>query len=390
MIAALIVAAGRGVRAQRQGTAPKQYVEVAGEPILTRVVKTFLAHKQINLVQVVVHRDDVERYQAALTVKSDKLAPHVFGGSTRQASTLAGLEALQAASPKIVLVHDAARPLVDAETISAVISALDEADGAISALPVRDTLKRAHPSSSMIAATVERADMWRAATPQAFDYAKILDAHYLARDAGGESFTDDASIAEFAGLTVKLIGGQQTNLKITTPEDFTLAESYLQKSMPEIRVGQGYDVHKFAPGDHVWLCGVKIPHDRSLDGHSDADVAMHALTDAIYGAIGDGDIGHHFPPTDERWRGTASHVFLEDAVTRVLKLGGAIVNADITIVCEAPKIGPHREAMRAKLAGIMGIEIARIGVKATTSEGLGFTGRREGIAAFAATSVMLT
>ena len=389
MIAALIVAAGRGIRAQRDGTAPKQYVEVAGEPILTRSSRVFLEHRQIDLVQVVIHPDDIELYKAALHDAGSKLAPPVFGGPTRQISTLAGLEALDAVAPDTVLIHDAARPLLDPATITAVIAALKCADGAIAALPVSDTLKRAQTSTRKIASTVERTDMWRAMTPQAFDFKKILDAHRMARDAGSENFTDDASIAEFAGLNVELVDGRQTNLKITTPEDFTLAEAYLRMATPELRIGQGYDVHKFAAGDHVWLCGVKIPHDCCLEGHSDADVAMHALTDAIYGAIGEGDIGQHFPPSDEQWRGAASKIFLRHAIAKVAALGGRIVNVDITIICEVPKIGPHRTAMRMQLASIMGLDVSRIGVKATTSEGLGFTGRREGIAALAIASVMM-
>jgi len=389
-IAALIVAGGRGVRAQKYGSVPKQYHEIAGELIITRTLKAFLEHPQISCVQTVIHSDDAMLYRNALpSVGGDKLVKPVFGGATRQLSTFAGLEALQTMAPDIVLIHDAARPLVDADTISAVIAALNnDVDGAIAALPLSDTLKRAS-SHGMIAETVERKDMWRALTPQAFKFQKICDAHRAAQDAGDENFTDDASIAEFAGLTVTLVNGCQTNLKITTPEDFTLAEAYLGSYVPDIRVGQGYDVHKFAPGDHIQLCGVKIPHSQRLEGHSDADVAMHAVTDAIYGAIGDGDIGHHFPPSDERWRGAASRIFLMDAVAKVAARDGRIINVDITIVCETPKIGPHRNTMRAELADITGIDISRIGVKATTSEGLGFTGRREGIAALATASVML-
>ncbi len=387
MIAALIVAAGRGLRAQKHAAGPKQYAQIAGEIILTRTMRTFLEHEAIDLVQVAIHQDDMQLYEAAIPGRKDKLALPVFGGQTRQESTLAGLEALQASKPDVVLIHDAARPLVDAATISSVIAALDEVDGAIAAQPVNDTLKRARPSACTIAETVERTDMWRAQTPQAFHFDKILNAHRAARDATAASFTDDASIAEFAGLNVKLVEGRQTNLKITTAEDFALAEAYLRSSIPEIRVGQGYDVHKFESGDHVWLCGVRLPHDQSLKGHSDADVAMHALTDAIYGALGDGDIGHHFPPSDEKWRGAASHIFLQHAVERVARRGGYVVNADVTIICEAPKIGPHRDAMRAKLASIADIDVSRIAVKATTSEGLGFTGRREGIAALATTAI---
>jgi len=389
MIAALIVAAGRGLRAQKHSAGPKQYVKIAGEVMLTRTLRTFLEHNHIDLVQVVIHPEDKDLYAEALPESRNKLTLPIPGGATRQESTLAGLEALQTARPDVVLIHDAARPLVDPATISAVIAALDEADGAIAAQPVNDTLKRAHPSTNTICTTVARTDMWRAQTPQAFHFDKILRAHRNALETSATSFTDDASIAEAAGLKVRLVEGSLTNIKITTVEDFALAETYLRAPTLDIRVGQGYDVHKFEPGNHVWLCGVRIEHTQGLNGHSDADVAMHALTDAIYGALSDGDIGHHFPPSDERWRGAASDIFLRDAVERVINRGGYVMNADVTLVCETPKIGPHRDAMRAKLASIIKIDVSRIAVKATTSEGLGFTGRREGIAALATATIAI-
>ena len=389
MIAALIVAAGRGLRAQKHSAGPKQYVKIAGEVMLTRTLRTFLEHNHIDLVQVVIHPEDKDLYAEALPESRNKLALPIPGGATRQESTLAGLDALQTARPDVVLIHDAARPLVDPATISAVIAALDEADGAIAAQPVNDTLKRAHPSTNTICTTVARTDMWRAQTPQAFHFDKILRAHRNALETSATSFTDDASIAEAAGLKVRLVEGGLTNIKITTVEDFALAETYLRAPTLDIRVGQGYDVHKFEPGNHVWLCGVRIEHTQGLNGHSDADVAMHALTDAIYGALSDGDIGHHFPPSDERWRGAASDIFLRDAVERVINRGGYVMNADVTLVCETPKIGPHRDAMRAKLASIIKIDVSRIAVKATTSEGLGFTGRREGIAALATATIAI-
>jgi 2-C-methyl-D-erythritol 4-phosphate cytidylyltransferase/2-C-methyl-D-erythritol 2,4-cyclodiphosphate synthase len=262
--------------------------------------------------------------------------------------------------------------------------------GALAAEPVADTLKRAAPDGS-IAETVDRTGLWRAQTPQGFDFATILALHRRAAAAGRDDFTDDAAIAEWAGVPVALVRGSAANSKITTSEDLVMADRLLRAAAPDLetRTGSGFDVHRFASGDHVWLCGVCLPHSQRLDGHSDADVGLHALTDAILGALGDGDIGQHFPPSDERWRGAASSVFLADAARRVAERGGRIVNADVTLLCEAPRIGPHREAMRAAIASILGIDVERVAVKATTTEGLGFTGRREGIAAMATASVQL-
>ncbi len=388
MIAALIVAAGRGTRAGSPDL-PKQYVDLAGRPLLHRTLQPFVDHPAVTDIQVVIHPDDADHYAACMSAHTPKLALPVDGGATRQASVRLGLKALQATAPDIVLIHDAARPFVDGALIDRLLAALETYSGAIAALPATDTLKRARPGGTIIAETLDRSDVWRAVTPQAFRYQSIAAAHRAAAQAGRNDFTDDAAVAEFAGIDVALVASSPLNIKITSPGDFALAERLLHSATPDIRTGQGFDVHRFTDGDCIRLCGIDIPHSHRLDGHSDADVAMHALTDAILGAIGDGDIGQHFPPTDERWRGTASQVFLEDAVQRVSTKHGRITNVDITIICERPKIGPHRSAMRARLAEIMGLDTARISIKATTSEGLGFTGREEGIAALATATVVL-
>jgi 2-C-methyl-D-erythritol 4-phosphate cytidylyltransferase / 2-C-methyl-D-erythritol 2,4-cyclodiphosphate synthase len=288
-----------------------------------------------------------------------------------------------------VLIHDAARPLLTAELVTRLLAALDAAPGAIAAEPVTDTLKRAGPDGA-IAETVERAHLWRAQTPQAFHFQPILAAHRRAAETKQSGFTDDAALAEWAGLPVKLVASSGLNLKLTTAQDIALAERLLAPAggQLETRTGSGFDVHAFTAGDHVWLCGVKIPHTHALAGHSDADVALHALTDAILGAIGDGDIGEHFPPSDARWRGAPSRLFLEDAAARVKARGARIANVDVTLLCEAPKIGPHRTAMRVSIASILQIDPGRVGVKATTTEGLGFVGRREGIAALASATIV--
>jgi 2-C-methyl-D-erythritol 4-phosphate cytidylyltransferase/2-C-methyl-D-erythritol 2,4-cyclodiphosphate synthase len=290
-----------------------------------------------------------------------------------------------------VLIHDAARPFVTPEVIGRVLGGLERAPAVIAAVPLADTLKRTGPGGR-IAATIERAGLWRAQTPQGFRYEAILRAHEAAEAAGREDLTDDAAVAEWANIPVEMVEGSEANVKLTTLEDMARAATMAPASGPvasDIRTGQGFDVHRFATGDHVWLCGVRIPHVHALEGHSDADVGLHALTDALLGAIGDGDIGQHFPPTDPRWRGAASHLFLADAAGRVRSRGGTISNVDVTILCEAPKIAPHRDAMRARIAEILRLDVTRVGVKATTTEGLGFTGRREGIAALAVATVAL-
>jgi 2-C-methyl-D-erythritol 4-phosphate cytidylyltransferase/2-C-methyl-D-erythritol 2,4-cyclodiphosphate synthase len=386
---AVIVAAGRGARVRGgAGALPKQYLPLAGAPVLAHSLRVLASHPGLDAVEVVIHGEDRALYEAAARPYAARLLAPVPGGATRQASVRLGLEALSTRPPDRVLIHDAARPFLKADLVTRILAALDTTPAAIAAEPVADTLKRAARDGT-IADTIDRANLWRAQTPQAFHFEPILAAHRRACDAAQESFTDDAGLAEWAGLAVKLVESTSTNMKLTTAEDIALAERLLTPPLPESRMGSGFDVHAFAPGDHVWLCGVKVGHTHRLEGHSDADVALHALTDALLGAIGDGDIGQHFPPSDPKWRGAPSRLFLEDAAGRVRALGGRIANVDVTILCEAPKIGPHRAAMREAIAAILGIDVGRVGVKATTTEGLGFVGRREGIAALATATVLL-
>ena len=284
-----------------------------------------------------------------------------------------------------MLIHDAARPLIDADTISAVRAKLDEVPAAIAAVPVTDTLKRGD-ADGMIAGTVERAGLWRAQTPQGFRFPDILKAH---RDLAGAELTDDAAVAENAGLGVALVQGNADNLKVTNQDDMARAALTMSAALPDVRTGLGFDVHRFAPGDHVVLCGVKVPYEARLDGHSDADVGLHALTDAILGALAAGDIGSHFPPSDPQWRGADSALFLRHAVGMVRERGGVIAHVDVTLICERPKIGPHREAMVARMAELLDLAPDRVSVKATTTERLGFTGRGEGIAAQAVATIRL-
>jgi 2-C-methyl-D-erythritol 4-phosphate cytidylyltransferase/2-C-methyl-D-erythritol 2,4-cyclodiphosphate synthase len=322
----------------------------------------------------------------------EKLLNPVIGGDSRSASVRAGLESLEAEPPGHVLIHDAARPFIDADVITRVLEALDDAPGAIAALPVMDTIRRAKDSPSAhlpeAGETLERSSLWRAQTPQGFHFQAILDAH---RTHGSDLATDDAAIAEAAGLRVVMVTGSPDNMKITQAEDFGMAEALLKRSSApmETRMGQGFDVHAFTAGDHVMLCGVRIAHDKALAGHSDADVALHALTDALFGALGDGDIGTHFPPSEAQWKGAASDIFLKKAVDQVTGLGGRLVNVDITIIGEEPKIKPHRDALEANLSSLLGLHRSRVNVKATTTERLGFPGRQEGLAALAVCSVLL-
>ncbi|MEL7489905.1 MAG: bifunctional 2-C-methyl-D-erythritol 4-phosphate cytidylyltransferase/2-C-methyl-D-erythritol 2,4-cyclodiphosphate synthase [Pseudomonadota bacterium] len=389
-VIALIVAAGRGSRAGAEG-GPKQYRPLAGKAVLARTADAFLYHDRIDAVRIIIHRDDHDLYEAALaglTSHAKLLAP-VIGGAERQDSVRLGLTSLEDTAPQSVLIHDAARPFIDAETIARVIDALDAHHGAIAALPVFDTIKKADGAASpCIADTVPRDHLWRAQTPQGFRFADILAAH---KTAEGQMLTDDAAVAEASGLSVALVNGSPDNMKITQAEDFGMAETLLGRkaTMNEFRTGHGFDVHAFEDGDAVILCGIAIPHDKKLKGHSDADVAMHALTDAILGALGAGDIGDHFPPSDPQWKGAASHIFLEKARDLVVERGGAITHCDITIMCEAPKIGPHRDAMRGSLSEILSVSTERLSVKATTTEELGFTGRREGVAAMATATIRL-
>ena len=335
---------------------------------------------------VVIATADRPLYDRAIGAGHPKLMAPIAGGDTRQQSVLNGLRALGAHTPARVLIHDAVRPFLSPAIIDRVLTALEISSGAIAALAVTDTLKRAGPDQR-IAATIDRSNLWRAQTPQAFRFPDILAAHEAACAAGRFDLTDDAAVAEWAGLPVTLVEGSEANRKLTTAEDLAMAAKAFAH-ISDVRTGQGFDVHRLVPGDHVWLCGLKIPHTHALEGHSDADVALHALTDALLGAIGDGDIGQHFPDTDPAWRGAASHLFLAEAARRVRARGGAIANVDVTILCEAPRIAPHRDAMRARIAEVLDIEVARVAVKATTTEGLGFTGRREGIAALATATVV--
>lgn len=392
--AVVVVAAGRGVRAVREGDAPKQYRALAGRSVLARTLAAFLGHPRVDRVVVTIHPDHADLYAAAVAefAGDARLLPPVAGGDTRQASVRAGLEALAEGGCDRVLVHDAARPFVSPAVIDRALDGLDRADGTLPAVAVVDTLKRTD-AEGRIVETIPRERIHRAQTPQGFRYPAIRAAHARAAEAGRDDFTDDAAVAEWAGLDVRVVEGDPANLKLTTNEDFAMAQTRMTldrfAALPDVRVGQGYDVHAFAPGDAVTLCGVKIPHSARLDGHSDADVALHALTDAVLGALGDGDIGAHFPPSEARWRGADSALFLEDALARLAARGGMLAHVDVTIVAEAPKIGPHREAMRARLAEICGCAIDRVGVKATTNEKLGFVGRREGIAVLAAATIRL-
>lgn len=380
--AALIVAAGRGTRAGPGG--PKQYRMLGGMTVLRRTLLAFANHPDIDAVQVVIHSDDLDAYQAS-SAGLPKLLPPCFGGETRQTSVRLGLEALSKTAPARVLIHDGARALVSPDIISRSIAALGTHQGALVALPVTDTLRTA--KGGLAGTTVPRDGLWRAQTPQAFRFDAILDAHRKAQNTKmGADHTDDVAIATAAGIDVTIIEGHETNLKITTADDLKLAERLLGLS-GESRTGSGYDVHRFGEGDHVWLCGVKVPHTHGLIGHSDADVGLHALTDAILGAIGDGDIGQHFPPSDPQWKGASSDRFLAHAAKLASDKGARIVHVDVTFICERPKIGPHRDAMRSRVADILGITPDRVSIKATTTEGLGFTGRSEGLAAQALATV---
>lgn len=387
----VIVAAGSGVRAGgATASLPKQYAHIGGEPVLRRSLRTFLEHSEIDCVLPVIRMGDEALFANASKGLTARLLPSVPGGETRQLSVLAGLRAAAALQPDAVLIHDAARPFVTPACISATLDALAHYDGAIAATPVSDTLKRAHGAT--IDGTVDRSGLWRAQTPQTFRFASILEAHEAALASGRSDFTDDASIAEWHGLSVTMVDSGSNNMKITTAEDLQLANLIASagkgaQTLPDIRSGTGFDVHAFTEGDHVTLCGVTIPHTHTLKGHSDADAGLHALTDALLGTCGAGDIGDHFPPSDPKWRDADSAIFLSHAAMLVAERGGRITNADITLICEKPKIGPHRDTMRARVAELLKIEPDRVSVKATTSEGLGFTGRGEGIAAIATATV---
>ena len=386
-IAVIVVAAGKGERVSTDGVPdPKQYRTIGGQPVLSRTIAAFLALPQVSQIVTVIHPDHGDRY-AALGLVDERVMPPVLGGSSRQASVLEGLKALAPLRPDLVLIQDAARPFATPQLIGDVIAALEQYDGALPTLPVTDTIKRAL-DGRQVATTEDRSQLFAAQTPQGFRFGQLFSAHMRASTMRNRQFTDDAEIAEWAGLRVAMVMGDRANIKITHPDDFARAERILTgDTFMETRIGTGYDVHSFEPGDAVWLGGVRIPHKAKLNGHSDADVALHALTDAILGAIGEGDIGIHFPPSDMQWKGAASTIFLKHAGHLVAKAGGRIVNLDVTIVAEGPRIAEHVPAMRGVIAETLGIATSRIAVKATTSERLGFVGREEGIVAMASASV---
>lgn len=389
-VAALIVAAGRGLRAGAD--APKQYRRLGGTPVLCRTLAPFLADNRIGTVLVVIGVGDAPRYDEAIGHLPEsaraRLASPVAGGETRQDSVRAGLEALAAIGfTGNVLVHDAARPFVSIALIERALAASAQHVAAIPALPVTDTVKRID-AAGLIEETLPREQLVSVQTPQAFAFQPLLVAHRAAHAAGSIGFTDDSAIMEWAGHRVATFAGAPMNLKLTHPDDFALAEQRIARSLVT-RTGTGYDVHAFADGDHVWLGGIRIPHSRGVTAHSDGDVALHALTDAVLGALADGDIGSHFPPSDPQWRGASSDRFLAFAAERVRQRGGRIDHLDLTIVCEGPKVGPHRDAIRARIAEIAGLRLDAVGVKATTSERLGFTGRGEGLAALATATIRL-
>jgi 2-C-methyl-D-erythritol 4-phosphate cytidylyltransferase/2-C-methyl-D-erythritol 2,4-cyclodiphosphate synthase len=377
-VAVVLVAAGKGVRAG--GDIPKQYRQVAGQPLLRHAVLHLACHSAIACIQPVIAAGENARFADALG--GLPTMPPVTGGDTRQQSVLAGLEALAADPPDIVLVHDAARAFVPLSLLEALLSAFADpaVDGACPALPVVDSLRLGH--DGRYAGAVSRDSLWRVQTPQAFRYQALLAAHRAAAPGA----TDEVEIALAAGLNVAITPGDERAFKVTAPEDFAKAQAMTAYSS---RAASGFDVHRFGPGDHVWLCGIKVPHEHGLIGHSDADAGLHALTDALLGCIAAGDIGDHFPPSDPQWRGAASDQFLAHAAKLVRDRGGIIDHADVTLICERPKVGPHREAMRTRIAAILGVALDRVSVKATTTEKLGFTGRQEGIAAQAMASVRL-
>ncbi len=395
--AAIIVAAGRGARfGGPVGTRPKQYHWLGGRAIIDHAIEAFADHPAITDIVVVIHSDDTNEYARAVSA-SPKLRLPAIGGASRQASVARGLDAVAALwgparDGDLVLIHDAARPFVSQDVISRVIAKLANHPAVVAAVPVVDTLKRAS-SDGVVTDTIDRSNLWRAQTPQGFAFDVIKATHARATNEGRSDFTDDAALAEWAGFPVAVSRGCERNTKITTAEDLAMAQTFVNTPSyatdMETRTATGFDIHKFTDGDHVWLGGVRIPHVARLDGHSDADVVLHALTDALLGCIGDGDIGQHFPPSDPQWKGAASILFLKDAHRRVSARGGKIINVDVTILAEAPKVGPHRAAMQAAIGAALGLTAGRIGIKATTMEGLGAIGRREGIAASATATVLM-
>jgi 2-C-methyl-D-erythritol 4-phosphate cytidylyltransferase/2-C-methyl-D-erythritol 2,4-cyclodiphosphate synthase len=381
---ALIVAAGRGSRFG--SPVPKQYASLGGKSVLRRTIEAFQASRSIDGIRVVIAAGDEAMFAQA--TMGCGLLPPVGGGASRQQSVLHGLEALAAAeAPDLVAIHDAARPFIRPDEIEACVAAAAASgiDGAVLGIPLADTLKKVGEDGT-ITETLPRSRLWRAQTPQVFRFRPLLAAHRAAASLAlddATALTDDAAVAERAGMKIVMVPGTERNAKITTADDLARA------SLAETRTAFGFDVHAFGPGDSVTLGGIAVPHGFALSGHSDADVALHALTDAVLGTIGAGDIGQHFPPSDPQWRGASSDRFLRHAIELVTAQGGRLLHLDLTLVCEAPKIGPHREKMRESIARIAGLPVDRISVKATTTEGLGFTGRREGIAAQAVATIEL-
>ncbi len=384
---ALIVAAGRGTR--MASDIPKQYQILSNKSVLLRSIQPFLDHQDISRIIVVIHRESEDRFEAIKYTIEDsagKLLPPVHGGTSRAESTLNGLRALREHNPKRILIHDAARPFVTDAVITRVIKALDSEHGAVPTLPAVDSM-RLSDDTGTLGKTVPRDGIRRAQTPQGFRFDTLLPILESAEADGSlAALSDEAEAFIAAGRRVVSVEGDPMNFKLTIPEDFTMAERLLAE--PDIRTGQGYDVHAFEEGDHVILCGIKIPHDKGLSGHSDADVGLHTITDALLGAVAEGDIGRHFPPSDPQWKGTDSAVFLKRAVEIVAERGYAISNIDLTLICEEPKVTPHAPAMISRVAEICALDSSRVSIKATTSERLGFTGRREGIAGTAVATVM--
>ncbi len=390
-IGIIVVAAGRGERAGASDEGPKQYRRIGGHPVIAHTLEKFLAWKRSGPIIAVIHQDDHELFEnMRLCLREGNRVITVNGGATRQQSVLAGLRALSQHGASHVMIHDAVRPFFDEELLNRVATCLEEGNaGVLPAMPVTDTLKRSS-ADGHVAETVDRAGLFAAQTPQAFALPVILHAHERAAADGRSDFTDDASIAEWAGIPVQLVEGSPDNVKLTVKRDIAMADAKLSSptALPDVRTGNGYDVHQLEPGDGVTLCGIFIPHDQKLKGHSDADVALHALTDALLATCGAGDIGDHFPPSDPQWKGAPSRIFLEHAARIVRENGGTIMNADVSLIAEAPKVGPHRLEMRERLSEILEITLDRCSVKATTNEKIGFIGRREGIAAIATATVV--
>jgi 2-C-methyl-D-erythritol 4-phosphate cytidylyltransferase/2-C-methyl-D-erythritol 2,4-cyclodiphosphate synthase len=389
-IGIVIVAAGRGERAGSPEEGPKQYRAIGGRPVIAHTLEKFVTWPQTAKIVIVIHRDDEKLMRSALeTIADSSGVETTFGGATRQQSVLAGLRQLEKTGVTHVMIHDAVRPFFDHDLLDRIAAALSAgALAVLPAMPVTDTLKRAG-TNALVTETVPRVGLYAAQTPQSFRLIDILAAHEKAAAANKTDFTDDAAIAEWAGLPVTVVAGSADNVKLTIKRDIAMADEKLSAGLlPDVRTGNGYDVHQLEPGDGVTLCGVFIPHDQTLKGHSDADVALHALTDALLATCGAGDIGDHFPPSDPQWKGAPSRIFIEHAAKIVRDHGGTIMNADVSLIAEAPKVGPHREAMRAKLSEFLGISLERCSVKATTNEKIGFVGRREGIAAIATATVV--